>query len=678
MSHHSPTTLTVAFGLGGILIGAACTADWLSDAATWEMFWRPDINARIVTALGGETGNSGNYLRLSTFSVALRFCGLTLSALIAGILIGGRTSAAQLTAQLMTRLGIIGTVSGFVWSIPLLTDDRIAQATVPQMVMLLVGAVICSLLLAILDSLLRSGTSGVKPAWALMLLLTVVWTGISFQLNERLYANLLIPHGDSAMYEEHLWNVWHGKGFRSYLDQGLFLGEHIQVIHLLLLPAHMIWPSHLTLELAESVALGSCTIPLFLIVLRRTHDAWAACLIAISWLFFFPMHFLDIAIDQKTFRPVCLGLPFLFWMIYSAETGRYRSAWIFLLLALSAKEDMALIAAPVGVVLALSTCRGGVDLRPLRNWGIAVASVSVGWLLLAVLVVIPAFRSGEVVHYSRYFGELGSTPDELVRTAVQNPSAVLSRIFSFRTLFYTVVFLAPVAFVAVRSPLRLAAGSFTFFMLSLVQLGNGADGEGLPPVPYHHFHAPLLPVLFWSVVGGVPGPGTSPGRLLKWLTATPRSTALLVLCCCVTTGSVGSPLLCGMSYWSDDSFLGRHTLYFPRDDVAAEHRLIQRAEMADRIVDQIPLTSRVASTDFIHTRLTHCQRSYDYSDYKRVVNEEGKRVPADCQYIVIDTGHRYSAIRNASEVPELTESDDWELLPDTTDGWFLVLRRKIR
>ena len=133
-----------------------------------------------------------------------------------------------------------------------------------------------------------------------------------------------------------------------------------------------------------------------------------------------------------------------------------------------------------------------------------------------------------------------------------------------------------------------------------------------------------------------------------------------------------------MSYWSDDSFLGRHTLYFPRDDVAAEHRLIQRAEMADRIVDQIQLTSRVAATDFIHTRLTHCQRSYDYSDYKRVVNEEGKRVPADCQYIVIDTGHRYSAIRNASEVPELTESDDWELLPDTTDGWFLVLRRKIR
>ena len=117
-------------------------------------------------------------------------------------------------------------------------------------------------------------------------------------LNGALWWNLRIPHGDSVMYEEHIWNFWHGKGFRSYLDQGLFLGEHIQVVHLLLSPFHWIWPSHLTLELCETLALAAGAIPTYLLVRRRSGNAYAALWIAVAYLWYFPMHYLDIAIDQ--------------------------------------------------------------------------------------------------------------------------------------------------------------------------------------------------------------------------------------------------------------------------------------------------------------------------------------------------------------------------------------------
>ena len=671
MSLYSRNMIAVPFGIIGVLTGAACTADWLSDPNVAGMFWPADINAKIVRFLGGEPASPLRATQVSALSVALRFLGLTAFALAVG-----RLFNRQLTAELLMRVGIIGLVSGVIWGIQPLAPHGFSLA-IPPLVMLLAGTALYSLLMPCFGPGRTSAVSGLKPAWTLMLVVTVAWICISFRLNERLYANLLIPHGDSAMYEEHLWNVWQGKGFRSYLDQGLFLGEHIQVIHLLLLPAHMIWPTHLTLELAESVALGSCTIPLFLIVYRHTHDAWTACLLAISWLFFFPMHFLDIAVDQKTFRPVCLGLPFLFWMIQSAESGRFSRAWVLLLLALSAKEDMALITAPLGAVMAVSAWRGNTAQQSLRNWSIAMASVSAAWLLLAVLIVIPMFRSGDVVHYSRYFGELGSSPYELFCTAVSRPAVFLTEIFSSRTLFYVVVLLAPVAFLPLLSPLPLAAGSFTFLMLSLIQLGNSTGSGGFPPVPYHHFHAPLLPVLFWAAARGISGIGRLHVRVPYLLPATSRSTALLVLCCCVATGTVGSLLPYGSNYWSDSSSFGRHMLYFPRENVTAENHLIRRAAMADRVMAQIPATARVASTDFIHTRLTHCERSYDYSDYKRAVNEIGKRVPADCDYIVIDTGHRYSSIRNATEVPELSESKNWELLPDTTDGRFLILHRSL-
>ena len=105
--------------------------------------------------------------------------------------------------------------------------------------------------------------------------------------------------------------------------------------------------------------------------------------------------------------------------------------------------------------------------------------------------------------------------------------------------------------------------------------------------------------------------------------------------------------------------------------------MLERAAMADRVVEQIPPTARVASTDYIHTRLTHCQRSYDYSGYVRAVNNYQKGVPPDTDYIVIDTGHRYSEIRRPEDVPELQADDpEWLLLPDTTNGHFLVLERR--
>ncbi|MCH2210509.1 MAG: DUF2079 domain-containing protein [Fuerstiella sp.] len=675
MSQRSFNVITIPAGLIGILAGAACTADWLTNSDVANLLWPTDINDTVIELLGGTGNRPEKTLQLSVLSVALRFLGLPAICVAIACLFRREPGVAEMAVRLLTRLGLVGVGCGIIWGVQPLGGHEFGLA-VPTLVMMLTGTALYCCVSEFLPESVQSEFGSSRLSWILMLSVTAVWIGISFRLNERLYANLLIPHGDSAMYEEHLWNFRHGKGFRSFLDQGLFLGEHIQVIHLLLIPVHMIWPTHLTLELAESVALGSCTIPLFFIVRQRCNDDWAACLVAISWLFFFPMHFLDIAIDQKTFRPICLGLPFLFWMIQAAESGRYRRAWLFLFVALSAKEDMALITAPIGAVIAISAWYSGSHQRLLRNWGLITAAISAVWLLLAVLIVIPAFRSGDVVHYSRYFGDLGSSPGELIRTALTKPGLVLAQIFSFRTLLYAVVLLAPVGFVSVRSLLKLAAGSLTFFMLCLLQLDSGPNDSGLPPVPYHHFHAPLLPVLFWAVAYGTAA-NRSRHQSLAWLLPpTPVATALLVFCCCLTTGITGSLLPFGAAYWSEISGFGRHALFYPRENVETERALIRRAEMAEKVVAQIPATARVASTDFIHPRLTHCERSYDYSNYERVVNEDGKRIPADCEFIVIDTGHRYSLIRRPAEIPELQETDTWKLLPDETDGCFLILQRR--
>lgn len=701
----SELALAITGLMGASAVFAFSVTGWLTQAELWGLLWPNDIHGNVVRMLGGTvTQNSvgASVTELGFGTVLLRAlcltCGLTFISWLRC-----RTSVKAVRDLLLPSLvqSCIVLLCSSAWWLILLAGElgfsaatNFASGVLPLWVCATAAIWLWTTARAWFPMSNADGPAlrneqdrRTKLPVVLLGACMVSWVAVSFWLNYCLYQQLFIPHGDSAMYEEHLWNVWHGKGFRSYLDQGLFLGEHFQVIHLLLLPLHMLWPSHLLLELSESVALASCSVPIYLIACRHTDNRLAAALLAIAWLFYFPMHFLDIAIDQKTFRPIALGLPFLFWLIELSERRKVVQAFVCLLIVLSAKEDMALVTFPLMAVMGFSAWKDSksaantfseeerVSSRKAARWFGLLAAFSAVYVLAVVTVGIPAFRSGESVHYSRYFGDLGSSPGELVQTALTKPFRVTGRMFSVRTLLYGLIFLLPVALFPLRRCLYLAAASVSFTMLSLMELGDSASD--LPPIPYHHFHAPLLPVIFWAAIAGIgkttkdrAGAVTGFRRFLQF-PRSPGAAAALILCCCIATSLIGSMMPCGLNFWSDQSAFGKNQLYTPTDKAQQ-----QRAEMASVVVEQIPLTARVASTDFIHTRLTHCERSYDYSDYIRKVNDYRHGVPDDTEYIVIDTGHRYSTIRSAADVPELQADDsDWALLPDVTDGRFLILKR---
>ncbi|MEQ9408664.1 MAG: DUF2079 domain-containing protein [Fuerstiella sp.] len=697
--------------LAATALFSGAVSGWLTHPELRQLIWPDDINATVLTLLGGTVsrdavGNAAS--SLNPLAVWARMLVVMSSLLAVGQYLFGHWSRPERTRHIQDTLLLTSIVllAGSVWWVIWVTGSMgvalmaaVAAGSLSLWISITVGFLSWVWIIHLCPGFWREPELNAEPkghgAIWLMFVCMVGWIGVSYWMNFCLYQQLLIPHGDSAMYEEHLWNIRHGKGFRSYLDQGLFLGEHIQVIHLLLLPLHVLWPSHLLLELAESIALGSCAIPVFLIARRHTRSSRAASLLAMAWLFYFPMHYLDIAIDQKTFRPIALGVPFLFWLIEFSERGQFKTAFVCLLLALSAKEDMALVTFPLMTVMAVmawlqtrprhragqgsvSECTAAGQQRAVRWFG-GMALFSAAYLVAAVLLIIPAFRSGDAVHYSRYFGDLGGSPSELVRTALTEPERVLTRILSARTLLYALVFLGPPAFFPLRRILPLLSGSLTFGMLSLLEL-SGEAGD-LPPVPYHHFHAPLLPIVFWAAVLAVTGfenaPAAASGNLSRWLALLKRrpatdAGALLILLCCLSTSATGSLMPWGVTFWSQQSAFGRTRLYQPTDPDQQ-----QRAAMVAEVLKQIPADARVASTDYIHTRLTHRERSYDYSGYLRAVNNYQPGVPADTEYIVIDTGHRYSTMHTAADVPELHDPrQGWRLLPDTTNGYFLVLQRQ--
>ena len=143
--------------------------------------------------------------------------------------------------------------------------------------------------------------------------------------------------------------------------------------------------------------------------------------------------------------------------------------------------------------------------------------------------------------------------------------------------------------------------------------------------------------------------------------------ALFALACAVATGLFFSIHPASLTFWDSGRPRYWRTLYVPDE----------RPKQFAKIADLIPASSRVASTDFVHPRYTHFERSYDYSDYVRQVASYEDKVPDDTDYIVIDTQHPYSKVHSLDQVRELkSEPDKWEVVPNEADGYFIVLKRR--
>ena len=681
MNSHAPTTeydgrTSTVFWCAGVLSLAWFLATILADSQSAGTLMGQGLFVSLVETFGGELETTSNGLLLAqiSFVTLLMVSGLISgTCLILGTLfrtflnrttppLSWKVALSQLAADsrwwmillAWQGLSILGLLSG--WS----GLQNLTTSTIPFWLALACGLansrVFCPAEVDRTDVPNLSSRPSTATSIA-MLLFVVTFTAMNWQL----YANLQTPHGDSAMYEEHLWNITHGKGFRSYLDQGLFLGEHIQVIHLLLLPIYVLWPSHLLLELSEAVALALCAIPVFHIALRHSGSRRAATLLSVAVLIYVPLHFLEISIDLKTFRPISFGVPLLLLAIDSLERKQYRRLFLLWIpLTLMAKEDFAAIFAPLGLWVAWNAWSGEKSRTDLKA-GLGLTLFATLYLIFVIKFAIPWFRAGADVHYARYFGELGNSPGDIARSLFTQPSAVFNRLCSLRTLIYAAVLLVPLGGLPLLSPSRLLVGVPLFGVLSLMQLSEESGSAATDVlIPYHHFHAPLIPILFWAAAAGL-------GRLehrSRW--TAPRGASVAFFSGLVTAIFFSlSPL--GVAFWDPHSVHNWKSLYV----------VDERAQQIDKVLAQIPEGARVASTDFVHPRLTHYERSYDYSQYVRKVSGYELRVPEDTDYIVIDTAHRYSWIHTPDEIPELREEPDrWELLPDTTKGYFLILKRR--
>ena len=340
--------------------------------------------------------------------------------------------------------------------------------------------------LAAVDQWLRKG-----KRWSVLLLACTAATAALFAsysiarhtaFNSKAY--------DLGLHAQVFWNTSHGRLFASSIEVNNYLGDHISPIILLLAPLYRLWPDPSGLLVFQALVLAWAALPLALLTRRLLKPSWpdgahlASLVLALVFLTYPALGF----VNRFEFHEEVLVIPLLLLAFLCLEARRTRWMSAALLLALLCKEDVGLTVAAFGLFIAWRQ-------RDRRRIGFTWVAVGAAWSLIALLVIIPAFRGAPSDTLNRY-AWLGTSPADVLQTLIREPGSALQHTFGEpRRLWMLVKALLPTGFLALLSPAILVA---------LPGLAiNWLAGNLYQSSIYFHYAATLIPIVFASAAYGL-------------------------------------------------------------------------------------------------------------------------------------------------------------------------------
>ena len=192
---------------------------------------------------------------------------------------------------------------------------------------------------------------------------------------------------------------------------------HLSPILYLLLPVYCLFPSPVTLQVAQAAVLASAAAPMALLCRRYGLSPAKTTLLA-SVALFHPAVICGVNYD---FHENCFLLPLLLWLFYSFEQGKLLPAFLCAALVLAVKEDAAVYIAFFALFVLLDKKRFAPGL------GLLALSLAWFWLALRLLTVY-----GEGVMTNRYGSYIAAEGGlwEAVQNALRDPAFVLTQLFA--------------------------------------------------------------------------------------------------------------------------------------------------------------------------------------------------------------------------------------------------------
>lgn len=319
--------------------------------------------------------------------------------------------------------------------------------------------------------------------YAILLIMTTAWTAVLAS-----YAILRHQRLNSTVYDlgiksQVIWNTWQGRWFASSIEVNNYLGDHLQLVFLLLAPLFSIWEDVRILLLVQSLLLGLGAIPLYRIARRRLGNNWLALAFAAAYLLYPTVGF----VNRFDFHPVTFTIFFIFMALDLLETDHPIWASLFVLLALMSREEVGFTIFALGLYVFFVMKRRRVG----ALWSIG----GLIWSITAVFFVIPFFRGGVSDSVGRY-DWLGGSPGETVITLISHPiTSALPLLSDPVRQQFLMKLLLPVGFLSILAPLPLAVAlpALAYNLLSDVPSQSSI---------YFHYISPMIPFIFLAAIQG--------------------------------------------------------------------------------------------------------------------------------------------------------------------------------
>lgn len=212
---------------------------------------------------------------------------------------------------------------------------------------------------------------------------------------------------DLGIFDQATWLVAHGKTFITI--RGLtFWGHHVNPGLVLFAPFYWLGAGPRFLNGAMVVAYAAGAFPVLRIAKHHLRNEWIALALAVAYLLQTGGQW----ILRETFHPEVMAIAPMLYAYLAVLERRWRAYWIWLVVAVCWKEDIAITIAMLGVVLAL---------RGHRKQGLITLVGGVAYYFFCTKVVLPHFTPAGPF-YSEFLGNLGGTPFELAKNALIHPT----------------------------------------------------------------------------------------------------------------------------------------------------------------------------------------------------------------------------------------------------------------
>jgi len=256
------------------------------------------------------------------------------------------------------------------------------------------------------------------------------------------------------------------------------LGDHFHPIVALIAPFFRIFPSPITLLVAQALLAAVSVVP----VSRAAADklgTGAGRAIGAAYGFSWGLQ----QMVNYDFHEIAFAVPLLACSLSALVRGRTRAAVWWALPLVFVKEDQGFTLAAIGLIMALAYKKPRAGLL-VATWGLA-------WSLAEIIVIIPHFSP---THHYLYWADGGAASPVGGHFSVTGLFTQLAGGSSTK-LPTLVLILLPTAFLALRSPLVLAA----LPSLALRFIGTNSSYWGTD----WHYNATVMPIVFIAAIDGM-------------------------------------------------------------------------------------------------------------------------------------------------------------------------------